>query len=351
MKTELLELRGNEGDAAVISRASALLREGGVAAIPTETVYGLAARADCEAAVRAVFKAKGRPQDNPLISHVSSLEMWERCVEGVSEKAQRLAEAFWPGPLTIILKRSKYICEAVSCSLDTVAVRMPSHKAALAIISETGIPLAAPSANLSGRPSPTTAKHVLNDLEGRIPLIIDGGPCEVGVESTVISLSSDIPLILRPGIVSLEMIRRILPEAELSASVLREPQPSERVESPGMKYKHYSPEAEIVLLRGSLKAFIDYIRPFITAEVWALCFEGEESLIPLQCLCYGKKENAASQARELFAALRRLDELGAKKVYTRCPEMSGEALGVYNRLLRAAGFNIIDLEGMGEIEL
>lgn len=343
MYTECIKLCGDTSDAAAIEKAAGLLKSGGVVAIPTETVYGLAASALDGEAVGEIFKIKGRPQDNPLIAHVCDEEMWARCVAEITTEARALANEFWPGPLTIILEKSPEISPVVTCGLDTVAVRMPFHPAALAVIRAAGMPLAAPSANLSGRPSPTTARHVLNDLEGKIQLILDGGACEVGVESTVITLAGDIPTILRPGIISLADIQRVLPNATISDAAGREPEAGERVASPGMKYKHYSPRAEVTVVRGTLAGFAEYVAPRAGDSAWALCFEGEQNEIPLPCLCYGAKGDAPSQAHGLFSALRELDDLGAKTVWARCPdiESDSESYAVYNRLLRAAGFKVV----------
>lgn len=344
MQTELIEINGCVGDAGAIAKAARLLTDGGVVAIPTETVYGLAASAFDGEAVSEIFRIKGRPQDNPLIAHVCDITMWARCVESVTPEALALAEAFWPGPLTVILKKSAEISPVVTCGLDTVAVRMPSHPVALAVIGRAGVPLAAPSANLSGRPSPTTAKHVMDDLGGRIPLVLDGGACAVGVESTVITLAADRPTVLRPGIISLESIRRVLPDAVMSQTAFREPDKGERVESPGVKYKHYSPRAELTVVRGNLRDFSRYIALFALEGAFALCFDGEESELPLRCVSYGARGDAESQARGLFAALRELDDLGARRVFARCPDTAsgGEGFAVYNRLLRAAAFRVVD---------
>lgn len=324
-------------------RAAALLKEGRVVAIPTETVYGLAASAFSDSAVAEIYKIKGRPQDNPLIVHVSSLEMMRTAVKEITQQAHALAREFWPGPLTIILPKSDKISKVVTCGLDNVAIRMPSHPVALAIIEKSGLPLAAPSANLSGRPSPTCAAHVRDDLDGKIPLIIDGGMCEVGVESTVITLCSEVPTILRPGIIPLSAILKILPDAQLSHSVDSELQEGEKAESPGMKYKHYSPRAEVVIVKGTLDRFAQYVKERGCGDAYALCFDGEQERIMIPSVAYGPEEEPEQQARELFASLRALDRFGASVVYARCPDTREGGLAVYNRLLRAAGFKVVDL--------
>ena len=325
-----------------ISRAAELMKNGGLAAIPTETVYGLAANAFDGEAVRHIFEVKGRPQDNPIISHISDLDMWPLCSQGITEDAMALARRFWPGPLTIILKKGERISDVVTCGMETAAVRMPSHPIAREIIRAAGVPLAAPSANLSGLPSPTTAEHCMRDLNGKVPLVVDGGPCDVGVESTVVSLVGPGAVILRPGIISLDDIRTVLPDATLSDAIMRDPKPGERVMSPGMKYRHYSPKADVVVLRGSLEKYTEYVAARYGDGVWALVFDGEQ--VPFRKLEYGAEGDSAAQAHGLFSALRRMDDLGARRVFARCPSEKGAGLAVCNRLFRAAGFNIINLD-------
>ena len=246
-----------------IRLAGRLLQGGDIAAIPTETVYGIAADAQNGAAVNKIFAAKGRPQDNPLIAHIGALSMLSGLAAPLSAplagQVQALAAAFWPGPLTIILPRGPAVADEVCAGLDTVAVRMPSHPAARAVIAACGRPLAAPSANRSGSPSPTTAADVLADMDGRLPLILDGGPCEVGVESTVVTLAGGPPTLLRPGFITREQLTTVLgmPVA-LSPAILEKLREGEAARSPGMKYKHYAPKAEVTILRGDLKAFAAY---------------------------------------------------------------------------------------------
>ena len=235
-----------------INTAAAILRDGGLVAMPTETVYGLAADALNGEAVRRIFEAKGRPMDNPLIVHVAEFSDIERLrlVSEIPEKAIRLAKAFWPGPLTIIMKKGSVIPDEVSAGLDTVAIRIPSHPTARALIKTSALALAAPSANTSGKPSPTTAQHVIDDMDGRIEAVLDGGACSVGVESTVITLVADTPRILRPGIITREEIEAVIGSVDVDRAVLNKLESDEKASSPGMKYKHYSPKARVVLLRG-----------------------------------------------------------------------------------------------------
>lgn len=345
MKTEILPAFSgeNELNMSAINRASTLLRAGEVVAVPTETVYGLAANAYDETAVRKIFAAKGRPQDNPLIVHIADFRDIFDLVSAVPKAAKKLADAFWSGPLTVILPKSDKIPDAVSAGLPTVAVRMPSHPVARAVIRESGVPLAAPSANRSGSPSPTNAKYVFDDMDGRIPLILDGGSSRVGVESTVITLATDVPRVLRPGGVTVEQLRAVLGEVAVDDAVLHQLKDGERAASPGMKYKHYAPKADITIVRGSLAQF----QRFVAAReetAFVLCFSGEEKYFA-HTVTYGRADDDSAQANRLFDALRELDEQGAQTVYARCPSLSGVGLAVYNRLIRAAGFHLVDLTG------
>ncbi|MBR3438620.1 MAG: threonylcarbamoyl-AMP synthase, partial [Clostridia bacterium] len=277
MKTEILKIEDITKDAALIEKAGETLREGGLVAVPTETVYGLAANALDPAAVKTIFEAKGRPSDNPLIVHVADKSGAERLFEKTDERFDALAEKFWPGPLTVIMKKSDIVPDITSGGLDTIAVRCPSHPVANAIIRAAGVPIAAPSANTSGKPSPTTAQHVADDLSGKIDLIVDGGKCEIGVESTVITLATQPPRLLRPGKITPEELQEILPDLIIDNAVFSELASGEKAQSPGMKYKHYAPEAEVVLLRGSLENAVKYINKYGNAESVAICFSGEKN--------------------------------------------------------------------------
>lgn len=337
MQTQIIDIRENRDEA--LKKSAELLKNGEVVGIPTETVYGLAANALDEEAVKKIYLAKGRPSDNPLIVHISSLSELSPLVAEIPEKVKIMAERFWPGPLTMIMKKSSLIPTVTSGGLDTVAVRMPESEYARAIIKAAGVPLAAPSANLSGSPSPTNAKYVFDDMNGRIPLIIDGGASKIGVESTVITFAADIPTVLRPGGVTVEEIRDTIGETLVADAVLHDLKEGETAASPGMKYKHYAPKADITILKGSLEKFIEYTEG---KDFFALVFEGEEKYFK-NAVTYGKAHDGLSEANRLFDALRELDEKGAKKVYARCPELAGVGLAVYNRLIRSAGFNIIEL--------
>lgn len=323
-----------------IEKAAEIILSGGVVAIPTETVYGLAANALDESAVSKIFEAKGRPQDNPLIAHICNLDMANMVASRFPDKAMKLAEYFWPGPLTIILPRAKTVADNVCAGLGSVGVRMPSHNGALQLIQAAGVPLAAPSANISGSPSPTSAKHVYKDLSGKIPLILDGGSCGVGLESTVVSMVGQ-PVILRPGAVTSEMIADVIGESVAVAPEVTKPHSSESAPpSPGMKYRHYSPKASITILEGGPDKFAAYVNSIRQDGTFALCFEGEQALLDVPCVTFGRVGDADSQAESLFDSLRMLDEKGAKSVFARCPDRDGIGLAVYNRLLRAAGFRV-----------
>ncbi len=326
-----------------VCEVGAILRNGGIVGIPTETVYGLAANAFDGQAVAKIFKAKGRPQDNPLIVHICDISQLDGIVSEIPEGALALAEKFWPGPLSIIMPKGARIPDEVSCGLDTVAVRMPSHPAARDIIKSAGVPLAAPSANLSGSPSPTTAQHVIDDMWGRADAILDGGSCDVGVESTVVSLVGEKPRLLRPGGISLEQLESVLGEVEVDSAVLSELQDNAKAASPGMKYKHYSPKARVIIVKGSFENY----RRFVSGKknCAALCFDGEGELLNIPFIEIGREHDSSAQAHLLFEALRSLDDMGVETAYARCPDTDGVGLAVINRLLRAAAFTVIDVDG------
>ena len=274
MLTERLTVFDVEKDIDNLNRAAGILKNGGLVAMPTETVYGLAANTFDEKAVADIFIAKGRPQDNPLIVHISNMKMMQSIVRYLPETALKCAEKFWPGPFTMVLPRAENVPSSVSAGLDTVAVRMPSDPVAHALIEICGLPLAAPSANTSGSPSPTTPEHVLFDLDGKINAVIMSHHCDVGLESTVISLCCNPPRLLRPGGITLEQLREVLPNIVVDKAVLAEPEKDKPVASPGMKYKHYSPKAKIVMLDGEFDKFKNYVAKHKIDGTFALVFEG-----------------------------------------------------------------------------
>ena len=335
-------------DAETYALAAKILNEGGLVAFPTETVYGLGANAIDPDAVLSIFAAKGRPADNPLIVHIHSLSQLEPLCD-VPAQAYPLMEAFWPGPLTILCTRKPAVPSQVTAGLSTVAVRMPSHPVARAMLQACGLPVAAPSANRSGRPSPTTAAHVLEDMKGIIPLIIDGGMCDVGVESTVVDLCHGEPVILRPGGITREMIAGVLGcEVSVAGSVLRPLRENETALSPGMRYRHYAPRAAVTLVQGTE----DRVIPLLIQ----LCRE-QESLGKKSCvLCFSEHVAALSGCRPhdigsrsapseiahcLFDVLRKLDEEGMECVFSEVIPPEGVGLAVMNRLGRAASFRTI----------
>ena len=340
MKTEILKASEES-----IEKACELLKAGEVVGIPTETVYGLGADATKSEAIRKIYQAKGRPLDNPLIVHISSLDMLKGLVREVPENAKKLMDAFWPGPLTIIMPRGEKVCDETCGGLDSVGIRMPSNKVADEMIEKSGIALAAPSANLSGKPSPTNALDVFEDMNGRIPLIIDDGECLAGVESTVVSCLEKTPIILRPGVITKEMMENALgSEVKIARAITEEVGKDEKVLSPGMKYKHYAPNAKVIILKGNFNKFKTYVEKHVEEGVFALVFDGEEDKLNVKTISYGSEEEPLTQAHNLFKVLRELDKENAKVVYARCPKTDGVSLAVFNRLIRSAGFNIIDLD-------
>ena len=336
----LLKKAGEES----IHLAAQLLKKGEIVAIPTETVYGIAGDASNADAIKKIFEAKGRPQDNPLIVHISDMKMLDGVVKYVSEDAQKLAEAFWPGPLTIIMPKGDKVSSENCSGLDSVGVRMPSDTVARAVIKEAGIPLGAPSANLSGKPSPTDANDVYADMNGRLPLIIDGGPSLRGVESTVVSVLENTPVLLRPGYITKEDMENVLgKEIYVSPAILDKLKAGETARSPGMKYKHYAPRAEITIIDSDFEKYKEYVCRNSDENTYCLCFSGDVERLSLPCIAYGAEHNGEEQAHCLFTALRTLDKKNAKNAYARCPDKEGVSLAVYNRLIRAAGFRIIKL--------
>ena len=347
MNTLFLKINDITADRDKIRAAAELLRRGEVVAMPTETVYGLAASAFDPAAVKKIFEAKGRPQDNPLIVHISETSQLYGLVRDVPEAALRLFEAYAPGPLTVILPKSDAVPDEVSAGLPTVAVRMPSHPVAHALIEEAGVPLAAPSANLSGFPSPTNATDVSDDMTGRVAAILDGGDCGFGIESTVVTLATDPPRVLRPGVVTVADLEKVLGKVEVDPAVLSPLGEGRKAASPGMKYRHYSPKASVTVCEGGLP---DLLLALQTGDFdHALLFEGEDALCPVGSVTMGRRDEPLTQTKRLFDALRDLDRAGARNVLARRPAETGVGLGVCNRLYRAAGFRFLKAGKRGRI--
>jgi L-threonylcarbamoyladenylate synthase len=350
MKTVVLRVDPEKPDVEKISRAAGFIRRGGLVAFPTETVYGLGVDALNAGAVVALFEAKKRPLDNPPIVHVSDVKDVFRLVREVSSEAQVLMEKFWPGPLTLIFRRSKAVPSVTVAGLDTIAVRMPRHKVALELIRASGCPVAAPSANLAGRPSPTSAGHVLDDLEGRIDAVLDAGPTIVGVESTVLDLTVCPPLVLRPGGTSFEALREVLGVVKLSRVVLAEkPMSIGEVRSPGVKYKHYAPDADVVVVEGELGAVVERVKELVEVykrgenRVGVLCTDETRAHYHKAdvVLSLGSRSDLATVARNLFGLLRQFDRERVDIVVAEGLPAEGLGLAVVNRLRKAAGYKIV----------
>lgn len=337
MKTEKLT-------AADVEQAAAILRRGGLLGIPTETVYGLGANGLDTEAVAHIFEAKGRPQDNPLILHVPSAQWLERYCQHIPDAAYTLAERFWPGPLTMILERRPVVPDVVTAGLDTVGMRCPAHPVCRAIIAAAGVPVAAPSGNTSGRPSPTNMADMLEDMEGKIDGIVDGGPCSVGVESTIIDLTEQPPRLLRPGGVTLEELRGALGEVAVDPAVTRLMGAGEHPRAPGMKYRHYAPKAPVTVVKGDAAATAAYIQAHLGEGEGVVCFDEYAGLYAGHIVeKLGPAADKAAQARNVFDALRAFDETDVTAIWSQCPDEGGIGLAISNRLNKAAGFHIIDL--------
>lgn len=348
--TEILKVDPLEPEVHLIRIAAEIIRDGGTVAFPTETVYGLGANALNSEAVMKIFVAKNRPADNPLIVHVSSKKEAYALVEGVPEKAETLMDIFWPGPLTLVLKNSKAVSDVATGGLDTVAIRMPKHKVALTLIKESRVPIAAPSANLAGKPSPTMAEHVIQDLYGRIDAILDAGPTNVGVESTVIDMTTASPVILRPGGITREQLTKILGKVELHPAVLAEKKfHARRVRSPGMKHKHYAPNAKVVVVEGKeLDRVVSKVQEFAYKymrkgkKVGVLATDVSKFTYNADAVkSMGSRKDLAEIAKNLFRLLREFDEEKVDVVIAEGIPLKGVGLTVMNRLRKAASYNII----------
>ncbi len=337
MKTEKLT-------AADVEQAAAILTRGGLLGIPTETVYGLGANGLDPEAVAHIFEAKGRPQDNPLILHVPSAQWLERYCQHIPDAAYTLAERFWPGPLTMILERRPVVPDVVTAGLDTVGMRCPAHPVCRAIITAAGVPVAAPSGNTSGRPSPTNMADMLEDMEGKIDGIVDGGPCSVGVESTIIDLTEQPPRLLRPGGVTLEELRDALGEVAVDPAVTRLMGAGEHPRAPGMKYRHYAPKAPVTVVKGDAAATAAYIQAHLGEGEGVVCFDEYVGLYAGHTVeKLGPAADKAAQARNVFDALRAFDGTDVTAIWSQCPDEGGIGLAISNRLNKAAGFHIVDL--------
>lgn len=325
-----------------LNEAGEIIRNGGLVAFPTETVYGLGASAFNTDAAKKIYEAKGRPSDNPLIVHICDKAQISELAREISPVAERLIDSFMPGPFTIILKKKANIPDTVTAGLDTVGIRFPENKTAVDFIAASGVPIAAPSANISGKPSPTKAAHVIHDMSGRIDGIIDGGDCSVGVESTIVDASSDRPVLLRPGGITLDMIRAVVPEAVLDEHILKSVSAEEQPKCPGMKYKHYAPEAEVIVVEGEKNA--------VQAKIKTLLEENTDKITGVLTMYGSVYDNAVmlsagssnkDYAKRLFSALREFDSLGVEIIFAEFCEKDGYGLAVKNRLYKSAGNNVI----------
>ena len=343
METKIIKIDQDNLDHKLMQEAGDLIAAGELVAFPTETVYGLGGDALDPEASKKIYSAKGRPSDNPLIVHISDFSDLERIAKTVPEDARKLSDAFWPGPLTMIVEKSDAVPYATTGGMDTVAVRMPNHPIALDLIRRSGCLIAAPSANTSGRPSPTEAAHVAEDLSGKIAMIIDGGPVGIGIESTIIDLTEDTPMVLRPGYITPQMLSKVLGKEVIIDPGIIAADDTRKPKAPGMKYKHYAPKADVTLLDGTFEQFKAYVDAHADQNPSCLCFTGEAEKLGVPCVEYGREGDGADQAKHIFRSLRALDEQGDAVVYARCPRKDGLSMAVYNRLIRAAAFRVIEL--------
>lgn len=346
MNTEIVKLDAANIDETAIERAAEIIKNGGLVAFPTETVYGLGANALDAEASKKIYEAKGRPSDNPLIAHIASLDTLDEIVEDVSDVAKKLIDKFWPGPMTLIFKKKDLVPDSTTGGLKTLAVRFPENEIAKALIEKSGVPIAAPSANTSGKPSPTKGEHVIEDLDGKVNMILDGGEVGLGLESTIIDVT-DKPTILRPGFITQEMLEQVIEEVELDKTILEKPTEDFAPKAPGMKYRHYAPKTELVIVRGSAENVAQKIREeaknkktaIITVDQHKDLYEELDAKV----VSWGDLENMDEIAHKIFDALRRVDEWGVDIIYCEAFEEEGLGLAVMNRLTKAAGYQVIDV--------
>jgi len=348
MNTEIYYLDEKNLDKHIIEKAADTIRRGGTVVFPTETVYGLGANGLSPDAVKKIFEAKGRPSDNPLILHISNLDMLLYCIgTSLTGRARLLIDRYWPGPLTLIFKKSSKVPAEVTAGLDTVAVRMPDNPIALELISESGLPIAAPSANLSGKPSPTIAEHVIDDMLGRVDMILCGSSSRIGVESTVLDLTGEVPVILRPGGITLEELREVLGEVAVDRGLADK---NEVPKAPGMKYTHYAPEADMIIVKGepeNVKARIQQltdqkVREGLRVGVLATD-ESKDFYSNCTVLSMGSRTKMAEAASNIFKRLREFDKIGVDIIFAEALQEEHIGMAVMNRLKKAAGFNIIEV--------
>lgn len=341
MKTEIITTDGINIDGSDLKRAAGLIKDGKLVIFPTETVYGLGGNALLSSAAKSIYAAKGRPSDNPLIIHIATPEDAEKYAY-TPDIYKKLAKAFMPGPLTVIMPKRDCIPLSVTGGLQTVAVRCPSHPIAHNLITTAGVPIAAPSANISGRPSPTNAKYVIEDMLGRVDMIIDGGNCEIGLESTIVMVNGSSLTLLRPGGITYDALTCVCPDVTIAPAVLEQLSENEKPLSPGMKYKHYAPQSPFVLLEGNDERVLDFIVSEQKKNGCAvLCYDEELRMLDKNLsVSIGKRQDLASHANHLFTALRDADKLGAKVIYGHMPTKDGLGLALYNRMIRAAAHTV-----------
>lgn len=355
METRLLKIsyenEVKDADIEALSQAAEVIRNGGLVGFPTETVYGLGANALDESASKKIYAAKGRPSDNPLIAHVSCLDEVYPLVTAVPEAAKKLAEAYWPGPLTMVFPKSDIVPYGTTGGLDTVAIRMPSDRRASELIRLSGVPIAAPSANTSGRPSPTQASHVYEDMNGRIEMILDGGPVGIGLESTIVDVTGEVPCLLRPGAITIEMLRDLLGEVDIDPAILGPMSADVRPKAPGMKYRHYAPKAELTIVEGPQDKVVTTINALAAGKM----AEGKKTGIigTEECLerykgdiikCIGRRDDEETVAHNLFAVLREFDEIEVDYIFSEGFSEDNLGRAIMNRLNKAAGYNVLKVE-------
>lgn len=343
METKVFVARDNYIKEEELKEASAVIRSGGLVAFPTETVYGLGGDATNPEASRKIYAAKGRPSDNPLIVHIADFSQLRNIVAEVPQEAEKLAKAFWPGPLTMILRKNDLVPYETTGGLDTVAIRMPSHPVARAFLQDSGCMIAAPSANTSGRPSPTTAQHVWGDLHGKIEILLDGGPVGIGIESTIVDLSEEKPMILRPGFITQEMLSAVLGDVGVDPGLASE-NSKQPPKAPGMRYRHYAPKADLTLVEGTMEEVISKINA-LTREAQAMgksvgvlaTEENKDCYVADHVIVIGQRQDEAEIARHLFDVLRQFDDLQVDLIYSESFVAAGVGQAIMNRLLKAAG--------------
>ncbi len=336
-----------DSDTILLTEEAELIKNGQLVAFPTETVYGLGADALDPTAALRIYEAKGRPSDNPLIVHISDISQAEMISASIPETARKLAEAFWPGPLTIILNKNEMVPDETTGGLKTVAVRMPSHPVARALIEQSGCMIAAPSANTSGRPSPTTAQHVYEDMNGKIPMIIDGGSVGIGIESTIVDCTTDVPMILRPGYVTADMVEEICGAVAIDPGIISEDS-GIKPKAPGMKYRHYAPKAPLKIVEGDIEKVISYINAQIMASpeeiVGVIATDETKSRYNSEkVFSVGTRADDETVARNLYAVLREMDEVGVTCIFSESFKEQHLGAAIMNRLLKAAGHTVIDV--------